>query len=59
MLGRPLCNALRSQHDLIETKRIDLDVTDSDALRACILNSRPQWVIHLAALTDVDRCART
>lgn len=33
-----------------------IDVTDYPALLALALESRPDWVVHLAAWTDVDGC---
>lgn len=33
-----------------------IDVTDYPALRASALETRPDWIVHLAAWTDVDGC---
>jgi len=58
MLGVPLCRTLRQAHDVIAAPRADLDVTDVVAVRNRLRRDRPDCVIHLAALTDVDRCQR-
>jgi dTDP-4-dehydrorhamnose reductase len=58
MSGVPICRALSGRHEVIATGRGDLDVTDAAALRARLERERPDWVVHLAALTDVDRCQR-
>jgi len=58
MLGVPLCAALRRDHDVVAAARADLDVTDARALTERLERERPECVVHLAALTDVDRCQR-
>jgi dTDP-4-dehydrorhamnose reductase len=49
-----------ADHELLLTDIVDgfepLDVADPQAVRRCVLDSRPEVVIHLAAATDVDRC---
>ncbi len=34
----------------------DVDITDHAAMRNVILNSKPQYIIHAAAMTNVDAC---
>ncbi len=58
MLGRAICRALVPVHEVTATSRRELDVTDAAAVRDRVAGARPQWVVHLAALTDVDRCER-
>ena len=35
-----------------------VDVTDGDRVRQLLERLRPRWVIHTAAMTDVDGCER-
>jgi len=35
---------------------IELEMTDSSSVESCFRRARPDVVIHLAALTDVDKC---
>ena len=58
MLGRAVCGNLETGHEVIAASRSELDVTDAPAVRRVLDADRPAWVIHLAALTDVDRCQR-
>ncbi len=56
-LGRALADRLPPA-DVTACGRPDCDITDSAALRQAILAVRPEVVLHCAALTDVDGCAR-
>ena len=58
MSGAAVCRALRGGHEVIAKGRAEVDVTDAAALWSCLERDRPDWVVHLAALTDVDRCQR-
>ena len=58
MLGQAVRRTLAAEHDLIVPGRAELDITDTVALQRRLHASRPHWVLHLAALTDVDRCER-
>ena len=58
-LGSALVERLRAQsHDVIGVDNGEADVADFDAIRALIQVARPNVVIHAAAWTDVDGCAR-
>lgn len=62
-LGRALVERLRSTHDVIAadiagSEVVPLDVTDFAAVRALIHQEQPHIVLHPAAWTDVDGCAR-
>ncbi len=50
-------HALASQHELIPTTSSNLDITNRSAADL-IVAARPELVIHPAAWTDVDGCAR-
>lgn len=56
MLGRDLCSQLSPCHETLAWSRVDADVTNAPALRAKILDVRPDVVINCAAATNVDRC---
>lgn len=43
-------------HTLDAPERAALDVTDAAAVRAAVRDARPDWVLHLAAFTQVDAC---
>jgi dTDP-4-dehydrorhamnose reductase len=47
-----------AQHTVIPASRSDLDITDFAAARAFVKAAAPDVVIHPAAWTDVEGCAR-
>lgn len=58
-LGARLVDTLTAQQHTVSGADLDtLDVTDWHALRARLHDERPDLVIHAAAWTDVDGCAR-
>jgi dTDP-4-dehydrorhamnose reductase len=50
--------AAAAGHDVTGVDVTELDVTDFEATRAFIREQRPQLIVHPAAWTDVDGCAR-
>jgi len=56
-LGQALYAAL-AEHTLAGCDLPDLDITDREAIGAAIAGFAPDVVIHAAAWTDVDSCAR-
>ena len=56
-LGRALSVALAG-HTLAGCDLPELDITDRPAIRAAIADFSPDVVVHTAAWTDVDGCAR-
>ncbi|HEY2944036.1 MAG TPA: NAD(P)-dependent oxidoreductase [Vicinamibacteria bacterium] len=58
MLGVSVCRTLQDEHAVLAAGHEELDVTDAEAVRSRLQRDRPDWVVHLAALTDVDRCQR-
>lgn len=56
-LGQALQRALAS-HILVPIDLPEVDVADRAALTAALAGARPELVIHCAAYTDVDGCAR-
>lgn len=55
MLAQAVVPALRDAGHAV-TPLADLDVTRGDDVRRAIAQARPEWVVHLAAFTDVDGC---
>ena len=67
-LGTSLCKVLSNESILaagrviISTKKykcIELDITNQRKVAEIIRNYKPDIIIHLAAMTDVDRCEKT
>ena len=56
-LGHALKNALAS-HTLILVDLPEVDITDRKIFRQAVDSSRPDLIIHCAAYTNVDGCAR-
>ena len=62
-LGSGLCRLLGASHEIIDADIVGevshtLDVTNYEACRCLISESKPDIVLHPAAWTDVDGCAR-
>lgn len=60
MMGNALCSLLRAQgnYDLHATDIHELDVREQMHVDTVIQESRPDIILHLAALTDVDYCEK-
>lgn len=56
-LGQELARVLREQHDIVVLDLPEYDVTRRNDI-ARLADARPEVVIHCAAMTDVDGCAR-
>ena len=54
MLGTDVVAAASAGHDVVALARADLDITDAEAVRAAVRDTRPDAVINCAAWTDVD-----
>ena len=55
MLAQAVVPALRGAGHAV-TPLTDLDITRADDVKLAVTRARPDWVIHLAAYTDVDGC---
>lgn len=56
MLGQDLCPILEDEeYDVIETDVDNLDITDSIAVNTFVTNEEPDFIIHCAAYTNVDK----
>jgi dTDP-4-dehydrorhamnose reductase len=58
MLGQAVCRAAPAGVELITPGREQLDIADPLAVDSWLDRTRPGWVIHLAAMTNVDQCQR-
>ena len=55
MLGRDVVAAANDAgHDVVALTRADLDIADAAAVRAAVVDARPDAVVNCAAWTDVD-----
>ncbi len=56
MLGQDLCPILEDEgYEVIETDIDNLDITNSDNVKNVLSSTKPDYVIHLAAYTNVDK----
>lgn len=57
---RATCLAVSHRHPLrgVGFASATADLTVRDEARALVESFRPEWIVHCAALTDVDRCER-
>lgn len=70
LLGRALIASASSRHDIIAgihssdlldagpIEQCPLDLTDAESIRRFVEQSRADYIIHSAAITDVDLCER-
>lgn len=59
MMGTDLCRILRERgYDVAVTDIEEMDVRDRELVEETFQRERPEFVFHLAALTDVDDCER-
>ena len=56
-LGISLASTLSSLEPILLTHR-ELELTDAVGVRACLTSLCPDVVVHCAAMTDVEACAR-
>jgi len=57
-LGRALWAILENDHELLGMDLPEHDITDAETTTETVTAFQPDVVLHPAALTDVDRCAR-
>ena len=56
MLGRELCSALSSKHEVIAWDIEEIDITDRLMTLQNLKNLKPELILNSAAFVDVDRC---
>jgi len=54
MLGQALCQTF-AKHTLYPLSSRKLDVTSLDAVRHLVSDLKPDWILHTAGLTDVEK----
>jgi len=54
-LGKKIIEILGKKHELILTDSDDMDITDIDAIRTTVSKEKPDYIIHGAAYTQVDK----
>lgn len=57
-MATALAAQLRAQHEVVTPAESEMDITDFSVVQQQITAHRPDIVIHPAAWTDVDGCAR-
>ena len=58
MLGSDIIPILSKKYDLLATSRDELDITDYSKFQKVVDDFQPDWIFHLAALTDLDFCEK-
>jgi dTDP-4-dehydrorhamnose reductase len=56
MMGSDIIPILGREFDLLPTDIEELDVCSQEDIRRTMREFGPDWVLHLAAMTDLDRC---
>ncbi|MDD4856916.1 MAG: dTDP-4-dehydrorhamnose reductase [Candidatus Krumholzibacteria bacterium] len=58
MLGRAVVPLFRERYEIFPADLGETDVRDADAIMGDICRTKPRFVLHLAAITDVDACEK-
>ena len=56
MMGSDTIPQLEEEFRVIPTDIKELDITKSSQVKNTLETERPDWVVHMAALTDLDFC---
>jgi dTDP-4-dehydrorhamnose reductase len=59
MLGVDLCSLFSPHFDLLAVDVDEMDIRRADSVFSTFDSFKPELVIHLAAMTDVDACEKT
>lgn len=57
-LGRELAKYFSQSWAVIALTHADLDILNRAAVTQCLTDTKADWVLHAAALTDVDSCEK-
>jgi len=58
MLGLDLCAVFGRKHEVVATDLEEMDIRDHNLVFKTLGEVRPDLVVHLAGITDVDRCEK-
>jgi len=58
MLGKAVADVFSKKYEVCPPDLSEIDVMDAEKIIADICNFKPRFVIHLAAMTDVDGCEK-
>lgn len=58
MLGGDLCRLFEKEYDVIATDIEEMDVADHSRVFETVKEAKPDIVVHLAGMTDVDACEK-
>jgi len=58
MLGVDVCRVFSDKYNVFPTDVDEMDVRNYDQVRRTIAKVKPDVILHLAAMTDVDACER-
>jgi dTDP-4-dehydrorhamnose reductase len=56
MMGSDILPLLSKYFEIIPTDQEDLDVRDKGQIEKFFAEYRPDWVLHMAAMTNLDQC---
>jgi len=56
MMGTDVMPILEKRFETIKTDLPELDITDRGTIERWMNDFRPDWVLHMAAITDLDFC---
>ncbi len=56
MMGSDVVPILSENYSVVPTDKEELDITDAGQIEDWFDRVRPDWVVHMAALTDLDFC---
>ncbi|HHS49953.1 MAG TPA: dTDP-4-dehydrorhamnose reductase [candidate division Zixibacteria bacterium] len=56
MMGSDIIPILSKEFEVLSTDIAELNVCEPSQVREAMASFRPNWVLHMAAMTDLDRC---
>lgn len=56
MMGTDIVPIISQENEVLHTDILELDVCDIDSIKKVISGFKPEWVLHMAAMTNLDLC---